>query len=124
MTHKILYIEDDAANLQLVELIFDQREDISLITATTGGEGLEKAKENKPDIILLDLSLPDMHGIEVLQLLKTDDSLKEIPVVALSGDLVTTKIPSDKTTGFFATIPKPVDINLFFDTIEKALKIK
>ena len=55
MTHKILYIEDDAANLQLVELIFDQREDISLITATTGGEGLEKAKENKPDIILFSI---------------------------------------------------------------------
>ena len=81
----VLYIEDNAANRQLVEMIIARRPEITLLTAENGAGGLAIACERQPGLILLDLSLPDMDGFEILARLKQDPRTAFIPVFALTG---------------------------------------
>lgn len=84
--HKILYIEDDEANRQLVGFIFTKRPDLILLEAVSGNEGLQMAFETNPDLILLDLSLPDIDGFAVLKKLQDHEATHNIPIIALSGN--------------------------------------
>ena len=81
---KILLIEDDPLMLRLYEKILE-RNDFQIVTASRGQEGLTKAKEEKPDLILLDIMMPEMDGFEVLGKLKSDDTTKNLPVIALTN---------------------------------------
>ncbi len=108
-TYKVLYIEDNEANLQLVEIILARRSELIMLKAITGYEGIEIAEKEKPNVILLDLSLPDINGRDVLKILKGGAETSNIPVIALSGDMLSGSATSEQND-FDATLGKPVDI--------------
>lgn len=115
----VLYIEDNAANRQLVEMILARRPNVTLLMAETGGSGLTLANEQLPGLILLDLSLPDMDGVDVLTRLREDLRTAAIPVFALSGD------PHlqyrDGAPAFDGFLAKPIDIHKLFSVIDQYL---
>src|SRR5204862_983672 len=90
--YKLLYIEDQDLNLRLVERILNAHPQYRLLTAMQGGLGLDLAREHQPDLILLDLNLPDMTGDEVLRRLKADPSMQAIPVIMVSADAMGDRI--------------------------------
>ncbi len=120
--HSILYIEDNVANQQLVQFIFEQREDITLTVAADGLSGLEVAAELLPDIILLDISLPDINGHEVLKSLKSNENTRKIPVFAVSGDPLTAAANSTEFV-FDRYLTKPIDIKSLYQAIDETLLI-
>lgn len=115
----VLYIEDNAANRQLVEMILARRPEVTLLMAETGGSGLMLSSEKLPKLILLDLSLPDMDGVDVLTRLKEDSRTATIPVFALSGDPhLQYREGAPAFDGFLA---KPIDIQKLFNVIDQYL---
>lgn len=115
----ILYIEDNEANRQLVEMIISRRPQLTLITAEDGTTGLAAADEHQPGMILLDISLPDMDGHEVLNRLKENDRTRTIPVFALSGNATTdTRLASPTFDGYLS---KPINIHLFYAAIDQIM---
>lgn len=115
----VLYIEDNLANRKLVQLLIARRSDLELINAETGGEGLRLAQTSLPDIILLDISLPDIQGDQVLKQLRGNSQTSQIPVIAISGDgIEETRL---RFPEFQAYLEKPVDIQMFYDTIDALL---
>lgn len=115
----VLYIEDNLANRKLVQLLIARRHDLELISAETGFEGLRLAESHLPDIILLDISLPDLQGDQVLKKLKENSLTSQIPVIAISGD--GREETRHRFPEFQAYLEKPVDIQLFYDTIDALL---
>jgi CheY-like chemotaxis protein len=116
----VLYIEDNAANRQLVEMIIARRPGITLLTAENGASGLAIAGERQPGLTRLDLSLPDMDGFEILARLKADPRTASIPVFALTGSPLTRQSPDNPT--FEGILAKPLDIHKFYDVIDHYLK--
>lgn len=116
----ILYIEDNAANRQLVEMIIERRNDLQVILAENGSDGLKLAEERQPDLILLDNSLPDIGGPEVLAHLRMAEKTKAIPVVSLSGSSLQDS-GEDETAVFDDYLEKPIDIQKFYKVIDKVL---
>jgi len=108
--HKVLYIEDNLANVTLVERIFDQEGQIELVPAMQGRLGLELARQHLPAVILLDLHLADMSGDEVLQLLRDDPETSMIPVVIISADATPGQIQRLKAAGATSYLTKPLDV--------------
>jgi CheY-like chemotaxis protein len=106
----VLHIEDNLANLRLVERILSRRENISLVSAQTAELGLELAVAQQPALMLLDLHLPDLHGLEVLQRLRRDPRTHEIPVVILSGDATEAQRDRCLEQGAHAYLTKPFDV--------------
>ena len=119
--HKILYIEDNPANLNLVEQILAHREHIQLITSETPASGIELAKTHKPELILLDINLPGMDGYQVLKVFKADKNLVNIPVIAVTAMAMLSDIERGKAEGFIDYVTKPLDIKEFLITIDKYL---
>lgn len=115
----VLYIEDNLANRKLVQLLIARRHDLDLINAETGREGLRLAEDHLPDIILLDISLPDLQGDQVLKKLKKTPLTSQIPVIAISGDGM--EETRHRFPEFQAYLEKPVDIQLFYDTLDTFL---
>jgi CheY-like chemotaxis protein len=118
----ILYIEDNAANRQLVEMIIERRNDLQVILAENGRDGLKLAEERQPDLILLDNSLPDIGGPEVLAHLRMTEKTKSIPVVSLSGSSLQDS-GEDETAVFDDYLAKPIDIQKFYTVIDKVLRL-
>lgn len=119
--YKILYIEDNPSNLQLVSNILEIRKEITLISALSGIEGLKLAQEKRVDLILLDIHLPDLNGFEVLERLKSNPATNHIPVVALSANAMSDDINSALSKGFKGYMTKPIDIPHFLKTISSYL---
>jgi PAS domain S-box-containing protein len=116
----ILYIEDNVTNIELVEQILDGRsENIRLLTSTSGKKSIEMAVEFIPDLILLDLDLPDIHGSEVLDLLQSDDKTKAIPVVVISADAMPGRLQKLLKAGAKNYLTKPLDVNSFLRIIDQ-----
>lgn len=112
----ILYIEDNEAVRQLVQLIFQRREDLELLEAETGTQGLSLAFSARPDLIMIDISLPDMDGGEVLKILRENTNTAAIPVIAISGDpAVNTRLAYP---GFQDYLEKPIDIPALYRAID------
>jgi len=113
----ILYIEDNLSTLTLVERILQRYPAVEVIPAMQATIGLELARQHRPDLIVLDLHLPDMSGIEVLKRLKAEDTTREIPVVMLTADA--TKGQSDRAVRLGAAdyLTKPLDVPRFLDVI-------
>ena len=105
-TATILYIEDNHANQMLVRLILEHRPGVCLITADTGATGLQEAWCKPPALILLDISLPDMDGYTVLAALRSHPETRDIPVVAISGDLP--KPATQPAASFARYLTKPI----------------
>ena len=116
----IVQIEDNLSNLKLVERIVQRRPGIELVAATQGGLGIELARQHRPDLILLDLHLPDMPGQEVLRLLQSYPETRHIPVVVLSADATKTRIARLMESGAFAYLTKPLDVADFLAVVDRA----
>lgn len=117
--YTILYIEDNLSNLKLVQRILGERQDVHLIAAMQGGLGLELAHEHRPDLVLLDLHLPDIQGDEVLARLQADPVFNGTPVVVLSADATKGRIERLLDDGASAYLSKPIDVKQFIDVIEE-----
>ena len=121
IVRSLLYVEDNPANLQLVEQLIARRADIRLISAVDGIQGIEMARAQRPDIILMDINLPGISGIEALKILRTDPSLAHIPVVALSANAMPLDIKRGLQAGFFQYLTKPIKINELMSALDLAL---
>ena len=118
----ILYVEDNVANLDLVENILQSaRPNYQLISTIYGKQSLQLVKEYNPDLVLLDLNLPDIHGTEVIKILKNDPISKNIPIIIISADAISTQIDTLLGLGAYAYLTKPIDIINFLETIDEAL---
>jgi len=117
----LLYVEDNPANLMLVEDLIARRADLRLLSAVDGVSGIELAHTSRPDVILMDINLPDISGIEVLRILTQDSTTAHIPVVALSANAMPRDIEKGLKAGFFRYLTKPIKVNEFMDTLDVAL---
>ena len=120
-TRRLLYIEDNFSNVTLVEQMLAERPTLELMTAMQGRVGLELARKHAPDLILLDMHLPDIPGWQVLAQLKADHLTREIPVVVISADATTPQIKRLLSAGARAYLTKPIDIVEFFRVIDEVL---
>jgi PAS domain S-box-containing protein len=119
----LLYVEDNPANLMLVEDLIARRPDIRLLTAIDGIGGIEAARGSLPDVILMDINLPGISGIKALRILAEDPATAHIPVVALSANAMPSDVEKGLEAGFFRYLTKPIKVNEFMDTLDVALKI-
>lgn len=117
----ILQIEDNASNIRLVEQILARRNGHSLISAMQGRLGLELARLHQPDLVLLDVHLPDMKGLEVLRLLKTYPETRAIPVVVLSADATKGQMARFAAGGASDYLTKPLDVAQFVALVDSLL---
>jgi PAS domain S-box-containing protein len=117
----ILYVEDNLANLDLVESILYDRPEIDLIPALQGRLGLQLAREHRPDLILLDLHLPDLSGEMVLRELRADDRTRGIPVLVISADATTRHVERLGAAGAREYLTKPLDVDRFLAAVDAAL---
>ena len=121
--HTVLYVEDNPANMTLVEQLIARRPDIRLVTAVNGTLGIETARTGQPDVILMDINLPGMSGLEALKVLRRDPSTSHIPVVAVSANALPRDIQSSLEAGFFRYLTKPIKVKEFMDTLNAALAL-
>jgi signal transduction histidine kinase/CheY-like chemotaxis protein len=120
--HLILYVEDNAANLKLVESIMERRPNIRLISATRGEQGAEMAHTHRPDLALLDLNLPDISGLDVLRRLQQDPETRTIPVVMITADATAGQEQRILDAGATAYLTKPINIKQFLEVVDETLK--
>jgi two-component system sensor histidine kinase/response regulator len=117
----ILYIEDNLSNLTLIEQLLDEQSEVELITATEGKIGLELAREHPPDLVLLDLHLPDVPGWSVLAQLQADDATRHIPVIVISADATENQIKRLMSAGAHAYLTKPIDVTEFYRVVGETI---
>jgi PAS domain S-box-containing protein len=118
----LLYVEDNPANLKLVEQLIARRPDMRLLSARDGNRGVELARSHHPDVILMDINLPGISGIEALRILHEDETTAHIPVVALSANAMPRDIEKGLMAGFFRYLTKPIKIHEFMETMDVALE--
>ena len=118
----LLYVEDNPANMKLVEQLIERRPDIRLLTAVNGTLGIELARKTLPTVILMDINLPGISGIEALKILHGDPATVHIPVVALSANAMLRDIEKGLEMGFFRYLTKPIKVKEFMDTLNAALE--
>jgi CheY-like chemotaxis protein len=118
----LLYVEDNPENLKLVEQIIARRPEMSLLTAVTGMSGIEIARASHPDVILMDINLPELNGFEALKILRSDPITVHIPVIALSANAMTRDIKKGMEAGFFRYMTKPIKVNEFMEALDEALE--
>ncbi len=123
-TFKVLYIEDNLSNLKLIETLVSRRPGIQLESAMDGRLGLEMARHNQPDLVLLDLHLPGMMGDEVLNRLKEDDATRRIPIIMMSADATVRQKNRLLAAGAREYLTKPIDVRRFLDVLDENLKKK
>ena len=114
----ILYIEDNASNIRLVEHMLARRPAVRLLTAVQGRRGLELAEQHCPDVVLLDLHLPDMHGSEVLRRLRANERTQHIPVIVVSADATGRQVERLLESGAQGYLTKPLDVPEFLRTVD------
>ena len=119
---RVLYIEDNLPNLELVQEILSEWNAVELLPAMQGSIGLELARQHQPHLILLDLHLPDLDGRQVLRHLKTDPRTKDIPVVVLSADATPGRAAQLRADGAADYLTKPLDVGRFLTVIGELLK--
>ncbi len=115
---RVLYIEDNPVNTIIVGELIAQRQDLTLLTATTGQEGLEIARTQRPDLILLDMQLPDINGPEVFARLQSEPRTARIPCIALSANAIQADIDEAMRSGFADYWTKPLDFKTFIASMD------
>jgi CheY-like chemotaxis protein len=118
----VLYVEDNPANLRLIEQLIARRPDIRLLSAIDGNLGIQLARAHLPDVILMDINLPGISGIEALEILRADPATAHIPVVALSANAMPRNIEKGLQAGFFQYLTKPIKVTEFMETLGAALE--
>lgn len=119
--HRVLYIEDNPANLKLVSQLIGRRVHIHLLTAHTPTLGLELAAAHRPELILLDINMPGMDGYHLLQVLRADARFASIPVVALTASAMPGDILRGRKAGFDDYLTKPIDVTHFYAVLDRWL---
>jgi two-component system cell cycle response regulator DivK len=116
----ILIVEDNEKNMKLVRDIL-QHKGHTTIEASTGGDGVRLALERRPDMILMDIQLPDIDGIEALRRIRSDPALDATPVLAVSASVMPDDQQKIVNSGFDAFITKPINLKQFFETVQRFL---
>jgi CheY-like chemotaxis protein/two-component sensor histidine kinase len=117
----LLYIEDNPANLRLMQAIVDRHAGMRLVTATTGRLGLEAARAVRPDIVLLDIHLPDLDGFAVLAALRSEAGLRTVPVVAVTANAMPQDEQRVRSAGFDGYLSKPIQLEGFESLLTQLL---
>ncbi|MDD2540266.1 MAG: ATP-binding protein, partial [Desulfuromonadaceae bacterium] len=120
--YTLLYVEDNPANLMLVEDLIARRPDIRFLSARDALRGIEIAHASLPDVILMDINLPGISGLDALKILAEDSATAHIPVVALSANAIPRDIEKGLEAGFFRYLTKPIKVNEFMDTLDMTLE--
>ncbi|MFA5915059.1 MAG: PAS domain S-box protein [Burkholderiales bacterium] len=118
----LLYVEDNPANLKLVEQIIARHPGMCLVSAVNGNSGIQIARDNQPDVILMDINLPGISGFEALHILRDDALTAHIPVVAISANAMPGDIKRGLKAGFFRYITKPIKVGEFMEAVDAALE--
>ena len=118
----LLYVEDNPANLMLVEDLIVRRPDIRLLTARDGISGVAIAREALPDVVLMDINLPGISGVEALRTLIRDPATASIPIIALSANAGPRDIAKGLEAGFFRYLTKPIKVAEFMTTLDEAFE--
>lgn len=121
LRHKVLYIEDNPSNLHLVERILARRNDIDLVAAGQARLGLDIAEQHRPALVLLDLHLPDLDGLQVLTELQANPVTAAIPVIVLSADATPAQIERLLAAGASAYLTKPFDVEQLLRAVDDAV---
>ena len=119
----LLYVEDNPANLQLVEQLIARRPGMRLLAAADADTGVEIARTRQPDVILMDINLPGISGIEALAILRRDPTTASIPVVALSANAIPRDIEKGLEAGFCRYLTKPIKVHEFMDALDEAFAL-
>ncbi len=119
----VLYVEDNPANLKLVEQLIARRPDMRLLSAGDALHGIEIARTSLPDVILMDISLPGISGFDALRILGEDSTTSQIPVIALSANAMPRDVERGLKAGFFRYLTKPVKVAELIDTLTEALEV-
>jgi len=118
----VLYIEDNPANLALVEKLIARRDDLNILTAINGHLGIELARIHQPDVIFMDINLPGISGFGALKILREDPATAHIPIMALSANAIPRDVEKGLAAGFFRYLTKPIKVNEFMEALDFALK--
>jgi len=118
----LLCVEDNPANLKLIKLFIAGYPDMRLLTAVNGNGGIQIARASRPEVILMDINLPDINGFKALEILRSDPATARIPVIALSANAMPLNIESGLEAGFFRYLTKPIKANEFKDALNAALE--
>ncbi len=119
----LLYVEDNRANMALVEQLIARRPDMRLFGAEDAMRGIALAREHHPDIILLDINLPGISGLQALLILKADSSTAHIPIMALSANAMPREIERGLAAGFYRYLTKPIRVPAFMEALDSALAL-
>lgn len=120
----LLYVEDNAANQQLVEQLIARRADLKFLSAPNGSMGIECALAHLPDVILMDINLPGISGLEAMKILRANPMTAHIPIIALSANALPREIENARGAGFFDYLTKPIKIAEFMNAIDRALQFR
>jgi CheY-like chemotaxis protein len=120
--HILLTIEDNPADMKLVEQILARHPDMRMLSAVNGNSGIQLARELLPDVILVDINLPDISGFKTLEILRADPATTHIPVIAISINAATETIESGLKAGFFRYVTKPIKVDELMQALEVALE--
>ena len=119
----LLYVEDNPANLMLVEQIIEGHPQIRMLSAHNGNLGIALARAHLPDVILMDINLPGISGFQALKILREDPLTAHIPVLAISANAMPRDIEKGLEAGFFRYLTKPIKVNEFLEALDLALKL-
>ena len=114
----VLYVEDDPASVKLMETIVGRLTNLVLISTDNAEAALLLAETRRPDIILMDIDLPGMNGIEAIEHLRANDKTRDIPVIALSADAMPEQINKSMEAGFLRYLTKPIKVDKLLDAID------
>ncbi len=120
-SHLVLYVEDNPANVRVVELALTHRPGVRLMSALQGGLGADLAAQHRPDLVLLDLHLPDLGGEEVLRRLRDDPNTRDTPVVVLSADATPRQVTRLRAAGAADYLTKPLDLRDLLRVVDSSL---
>ena len=118
----MLYVEDNPANMKLMETLTDRMVGITMVSAHTGELGLELAEVHKPDVIILDINLPGINGFQALHRLKESEATRDIPVIALTANAKPSEVERGLKAGFHRHLTKPIRIHEITAALESALE--
>jgi CheY-like chemotaxis protein len=117
----VLYVEDNPANMALVEQLIARYPGLKLLTAVNATLGIELARTARPDVILMDINLPGISGIKALQILHNNAATAHIPIIALSANAMPRDIARGLEVGFFSYLTKPIMVPEFMANLNAAL---
>ena len=121
--HTLLYVEDNPANMKLVEKIIERYPTLNLLTAINGRNGIEIAMSALPDVILLDINLPGISGFETLKILRGMPSTARIPALGISANAMPSDIKKGQEAGFLRYLTKPIKVDEFMAALNEALEL-